>query len=81
MSRCKACRAPVRWAKTEGGKTIPLDVETRVGGNLMIVNEPIGGPPVVRVVPVEPGVRRYFAHFASCPAAASFRKPKAVAAP
>lgn len=25
MSRCKGCRAELRWARTEGGRKIPLD--------------------------------------------------------
>jgi len=59
MSRCRSCRAPIRWATTETGKNIPLDLEPVPKGNLVLEAG------VVRVVP--PGEGRYVSHFSTCP--------------
>lgn len=37
-SRCTSCQAPICWARTTGGKPIPLDAEPFEGGNLVAVD-------------------------------------------
>jgi hypothetical protein len=69
---CKSCGAPIRWAKTEAGKRIPLDPEPRPNGNLLVQD----GIAYVH----EPGdatdfdQQYYVSHFATCPNADSHRK-------
>ena len=70
---CKSCGAPLDWQRLErGGKPIPLDPEPRADGNLYLD----GG--LVRHVDLftPRNVTRYVTHFATCPDAAAWRKPK-----
>ncbi|HKZ73137.1 MAG TPA: hypothetical protein VJ011_03680 [Steroidobacteraceae bacterium] len=71
---CRSCKAPIRWAKTAAGKAIPLDREPTADGTIEIAQDGraavLGGS-----VPRE-GRTLYRSHFATCPNAASHRKPK-----
>lgn len=69
--RCRACNAEIEWVLTEGGKRMPLDVEPRDDGNLLIVSNH-GSTPVVRYVTAGDGNR--VSHFATCPGANEFRR-------
>lgn len=81
MSACKTCQAPVKWARTEAGKNMPLDVDPTTGdlasfpdGNIIVTGW--AGPlRLVRVAKATdlPGVR-YRSHFASCPNAKAHRR-------
>lgn len=33
---CRSCKAPIRWAKTESGKSMPLDIEPVADGNVVV---------------------------------------------
>lgn len=72
MSACRSCGAPIRWAKTEAGKAMPLDETPAADGNVIIV----GG--IARVLAkgalVQPGIDRYVAHWATCPTAFEHRR-------
>ena len=75
-SRCRSCGVEIRWALTEAGKAIPLEVDPRPGGNLLEV-EPGSDPPRVRYVdPLLDGLEgdRWVSHFANCPDAGRWRK-------
>ena len=68
MSNCRSCGAESIWAKTVHGKPMPLDPHTYDDGTIEIVEG------VARVTKKGPGL--YKAHFASCPDAASHRRPR-----
>jgi hypothetical protein len=69
MSQCSSCRARVIWATTAANnKPICLDAELVGGGNVELVAG------VATVVKPSPDVRRYRAHFASCPNAVHHRR-------
>lgn len=75
---CRACDAPMTWATTSSGKSMPLNaepdpagnVEVRVGelGLAVLEVHPPGQPPLASV-----GVM-YMPHWATCPNADEFRK-------
>ena len=73
MAVCRSCGAEIEWARTEAGKSIPLDLGEVENGNLAVE----GG--VVRVrragdlAAFEPRRR---SHFASCPYARQHRKAR-----
>lgn len=72
MSYCRSCKARVIWATTAAkGKAICLDAELVAGGNIELVAG------VAQVVKPSADVRRYRAHFASCPNAQQHRKARA----
>lgn len=84
MSACRSCSARVVWAKTTNGKRIPLDAVDQGGRDVPITSdegnlEPTGryssdGSMVVTVVPAGEG--EYRSHFASCPEADQWRRPR-----
>jgi hypothetical protein len=76
VPRCRECGQPIRWARTERGRTIPLDRDPVPNGNLVLL--PVSGEAVhLRAgAAVEPGTLRYVSHFATCPQAGLFRTPK-----
>lgn len=69
MTSCKSCGAAIVWAKTcERGKSMPLDAQMVIGGNVKLTE----GVAVV----VRPGDGDHVSHFATCPNANKHRKPK-----
>jgi hypothetical protein len=79
MSRCCSCDAPIRWAKTAAGKTIPIDAEPRRDGNVQLGY--VGGYMVAIVVndadalaAQAAGHDLYVSHFATCPNAGAHRR-------
>jgi len=62
--RCSSCGAPILWAETEHGKTMPLDPEPE---RRLILGEKTG------IAYLRPTFK---SHFASCPNADKHRKPK-----
>jgi hypothetical protein len=69
MSRCKSCGAEIDWVKTSTGKSMPLDIGRRLGGNV-----DIGDDGIAQVKPSLPDVKRFVSHFTTCPDADSFRR-------
>lgn len=77
MSECRSCDAEVEWAYTEKDKRMPLDMDERPDGNLVVVSQrasEYGMTPVVRYVPKGKGNR--VSHFATCPNSLAHRKKK-----
>lgn len=79
---CRACGAPIRFIKTVGGKTIPVNPEEvpywqQAGGASKIVTP--NGEVVSAVLEGDQqkatGIG-YISHFATCPCADQFRKPR-----
>jgi hypothetical protein len=78
-STCRSCGRPIRWARSEAnGKSLPLDPEPKLGGNLVEIGTVVGkygqDVPVVRVVEPIEDVRRFVSHFATCPQADEWRR-------
>jgi hypothetical protein len=74
VSVCKSCSAPVRWVKTSTGKSMPIDSQPALNGNLVL--HPDGENVHVATASDPPG-RRFLSHFATCINAAQHRKPSA----
>lgn len=84
---CRSCGQPVAWAVTDAGKAIPLDADP-AGDPLVVPDGNLEATPgplfsVRHVIPGELNLfdlfeppTRYRTHFATCPEAASWRKPK-----
>lgn len=60
----KACGAPIRWERTPGGKSSPLDAEPSERGNVVLR----GGLAVTMSAGQLEGLTepRYLSHFATC---------------
>ena len=79
---CRACGAPIGFIKTVAGKTIPVDPEEvaywqRTGGSKKIVTP--NGEVVSAELEGDPQTATgigYISHFATCPCADQFRKPR-----
>lgn len=70
---CRSCGAPVIWAKTEKGKSMPVDanaVDPPDTGNILLTLE--DGVLTAKYVLSASGLR--LSHFATCPQAPSWRK-------
>lgn len=75
-SLCATCKARIRFAKTANGSQMPLNYEPDPAGNMIINVEGIAvniGKPGDLFTAKEDGPR-YMPHFATCPAAAAYRK-------
>lgn len=73
---CRSCGAPIRWALTEKGKRMPLNVPADPAGTVIITgtNGTEYTCAVVRTNAV-PG-ERWTSHYATCPQAQQWRKQK-----
>jgi len=77
-SRCRACQAVIRWAKSDKtGKPIPMDPEPVADGNI-VVNR-LGVAHVLHKGE-EATVPTYVSHFATCPKRDQFRRRNPAAA-
>lgn len=78
-ARCKSCGAAITWARTEGGKAIPIDHASTPRGNLLLLPD-LFGDPTAAVITAETFVParcpRYQSHFATCPFAPEHRRPR-----
>lgn len=83
---CRSCGLPVAWAVTDAGKAIPLDAEPDGAptvvpdGNLEATPGPLFAvryviPGELNLFDVDPPTR-YRTHFATCPEADTWRKPR-----
>jgi hypothetical protein len=74
MSSCRSCQAPIMWATTERGKSIPLDLEPYRGDSpagLFVLR----GRTAIAVTPEAfPDEPVYRSHFSTCPHAAEHRR-------
>lgn len=83
MTRCSACQAPLLFATTARGKSMPLDAQPAPNGNVVLrpdddgvmVAHVLGAAGVVAAI--EKGEKLYTSHFVGCPAASTFRKGRA----
>lgn len=82
-ARCKSCAAPIMWAKTKTGKSMPLDLDPVAHGNISIVDwiNPTSATPTPVVVvgqlaldDTPTSVWRYQSHFSTCPDAGAHRR-------
>lgn len=82
MATCKSCDAPVRWAKTVAGKSIPLDpVPTNTGNIRLVQGGGTDGGLLAEVMTgdvlaehLARGKTTYTTHFATCPNAKAHRR-------
>lgn len=82
ISQCRACGAEIMFIKSVAGKTIPVNVEQityqqKAGGSMKVVTpngEVISGE--LTVDPQKATGIGYISHFATCPEADKFRKPR-----
>lgn len=76
-SKCKSCDKPIVWLKHETtGKNHPVDADPSSMGNLVIDVENGTYRQAKEGEQFPAGVWQYMSHFATCPDAAKFRKPK-----
>lgn len=85
-TECRACGAPIKMVTTEAGwraappKLMPIDVEPVEDGNVVILPASGAIPPRAKVLKkgqdAPPGALRYRSHFATCPEAGRFRRPR-----
>lgn len=68
MSRCRSCGTEIKWAKTETGKSMPLDPTPVPDGNVELVNgiaHVHGGADLEHAQATNTVLHK--AHFATCP--------------
>ncbi len=72
------CSADIIWARTNAGKAMPVDAVPVDNGNVLLRPWPGRDEPEAHVVnmPERFDAPRYTSHFVTCPAAASFRRPR-----
>lgn len=74
---CDGCGAPIIWASTNRGEKMPVDEQPSTDGNVLL--RMLGGKPHAEVVrnPAKLfGKVARKSHFASCPVASQFRRPR-----
>lgn len=74
-SQCRSCDAPIVWARTVNGKSMPVDPEPTEGGNVELIPEPTGSA-VRAIVHGQPPLGApplHMPHHATCPDADSWR--------
>lgn len=79
VEQCKACRAPIVWAQTLAGKSMPVDASPAADGNVLLF--PLADRRWLAVVMTKDEAasksdERFKSHFATCPNASAFRGPK-----
>ena len=77
-SQCSSarCRAPIVWARTEAGKSTPVDLEPYAAGTTDLTHG-LDGQPHARVVPAAERAGRtdlHASHWATCPDRGSFKR-------
>lgn len=71
LSRCRSCDAPIRWAKTAKGNTMPLDPDPVEDGTFALTEDGAAvhvGENALYIA------KRYKSHFATCPFAGRHRR-------
>lgn len=75
MAACSSCGRPVRWAKTVAGKAIPLDPTPVAHGTLVLRADGAANYADAAYLERWPHVKRFVAHWATCPSRDQHRKP------
>lgn len=76
-STCDGCGAPIIWATTVRGEKMPVDAGPAPDGNVVL--RMVGGRPHAEVVSNPArlfGKTARKSHFATCPKAGTFRRPR-----
>lgn len=75
---CRSCTAPIVWATTEGGKSMPVDAGLVDDGNVVLQTAPTGT--VLAHVLDQAGLfddgPRHVAHFVTCPDGDTWRSKR-----
>lgn len=75
--RCSTCGAQMFFAETPAGRRIPIDLEPRADGNLVIRRPASGKVIAVPAKDAQPEETvRHTSHFVTCPQAASHRRAR-----
>lgn len=74
MSACRSCGAPIKWATSWNGPPIPLDPVPREDGNIHLDH---GRAVVVHRFDGDELGAMFVSHFATCPHADQWRRPRA----
>lgn len=56
---CRSCQAPIIWATTTRGKSVPIDAEPSEDGNLTVIDGVVHFSKLA-------GQKHYKSHFATC---------------
>lgn len=84
-SSCRApsCRAPLMWVRTQAGKPLPLDPDPDPKAGTVVLSDDLTGQTFAEVLGPDAaaaasvrGERLYVPHFATCPEADTFRRPR-----
>ncbi len=77
MSTCRSCGAAVVWVTAaKSGKSLPLDAQSTPTGNLVMCTDGASGRVRAADMLDGPAIPRFTSHFATCPDAKEWRKPK-----
>lgn len=75
---CGSCGAPIFWAQTESGRSMPVDATPVLDGNVVLYDH--GGSIRARVLKKgeepRPGEKRRTSHFQTCPHAPQHRRSR-----
>lgn len=73
-TECRSCHAPIYWALTAAGRSIPVDadpVQVPRGGFVLLLEQ---GKLQARYRHAHEGERLYVAHFTTCPQRNEWRR-------
>lgn len=75
LQTCRGCGRPIRWARTESGSRMPLDLDPTRDGTIVVIDDSarVLSPIEAAIVKGATGVL-FVSHFATCPDAGAFRK-------
>jgi hypothetical protein len=73
IGKCRSCRAPIVWARTERGKRMPVDARPAADGTYRLDEPDRYEGPLAVYDPRGTGPR-YASHFGTCPSAGQHRK-------
>lgn len=78
ITQCRACRQPIIFAETSAGKVIPINAEPVAHGTVALFDGPGSGKVIALFgkKATSGATELFVAHFATCPAAEQFRKPR-----
>jgi hypothetical protein len=74
MAKCKSCNARILWARTNDGKSMPVNHEPVPDGNIVLRDGRAIVLTAAQLAVADDDQPRFKAHFATCPNAAQHRK-------